>query len=111
VDARGARIEATIRAIGPQEVTGTHAMVEVSLSDGRGVRASAEHPLAGGGTVGELVKGVALDGATVSAVRTVRYDGKQTWDLLPDGPTGAYWADGVLLGSTIARHSTSGVMP
>jgi hypothetical protein len=24
-----------------------------------------------------------------------------TYDLLPSGPTGTYWADGVLLGSTL----------
>lgn len=27
----------------------------------------------------------------------------RTYDVLPAGPTGAYWADGVLLGSTLRR--------
>jgi hypothetical protein len=29
------------------------------------------------------------------------YDGGFTFDLLPDGPTGVYIADGVQLGSTL----------
>jgi hypothetical protein len=31
----------------------------------------------------------------------VRYDGGATFDILPGGVTGAYWANGVLLGSTL----------
>ena len=103
VDERGAPIEARILAIGSRPVPDGHEIVEVRLADGRVVRASAGHPLAGGGSVGDLVAGAVLDGSTVAAVRTRAYDGARTWDLLPDGPTGAYRADGVLLGSTLAR--------
>jgi hypothetical protein len=31
------------------------------------------------------------------------YGSRTTYDILPSGPTGAYWADGVALGSTIPR--------
>jgi hypothetical protein len=31
------------------------------------------------------------------------YGSGMTFDLLPSGPTGIYWADGVPLRSTIAR--------
>jgi hypothetical protein len=32
----------------------------------------------------------------------VPYDGTRTYDLLPAGATGTYWANGVLLSSTLA---------
>jgi hypothetical protein len=31
----------------------------------------------------------------------VPYEGSATYDLLPSGDTGLYWADGILLGSTL----------
>jgi hypothetical protein len=31
------------------------------------------------------------------------YERAETWDRLPDSPTGTYWADGVLLGSTLVE--------
>ena len=34
----------------------------------------------------------------------VTYEGRATFDLLPSGPTGDYFADGVLLGSTLASR-------
>jgi hypothetical protein len=37
---------------------------------------------------------------------TVRYAADQTYDLLPAGDTGLYWANGVLLGSSL-RHQVS----
>jgi len=30
-----------------------------------------------------------------------RYAGEKTYDLLPAGDTGVYWANGILLGSTL----------
>ena len=43
-----------------------------------------------------------LDGATIVAVLPVHLSDGGTYDLLPSGPTGDYWAGGVLLGSTLA---------
>jgi hypothetical protein len=103
VDARGARVEARVLEMHSQPVT-AHEIVEITLADGRVVRASGEHPLAGPGSVGGLVTGDPLDGSRVAAVRALPYDGTVTWDLLPDGATGVYWADGVLLGSTLAQR-------
>jgi hypothetical protein len=103
VDARGARIEARVLAVSSVPVLEPHEVVEVVLADGRTVRASAGHPLAGPGTVGALALGATLDGSTVTSSRILPYTGDHTWDLLPDSETGAYWADGVLLGSTLAK--------
>ena len=37
----------------------------------------------------------------MTSVGRVRYDGGATFDILPAGATGLYWANGVLLGSTL----------
>jgi hypothetical protein len=73
----------------------------VTLSDGRVVEASPGHPAADGRPVGELKPGDLLDGSHVTAVERIPYVG-DTWDLLPDGQTGTYWANGVLLRSTLS---------
>ncbi len=101
-DETGARIVAPVLRVRSLEVTSTHSVVELSLADGRVVRASPGHPLAPGTlTFGDLGAGDRLDGAEIIGVRTLPYAGVRTWDLLPEGPTGAYWADGVLVGSTL----------
>lgn len=41
--------------------------------------------------------------AGVFGVEIVTYNGEKTYDLLPASDTGFYWADGVLLGSTLFR--------
>jgi hypothetical protein len=102
-DATGARVVAPVLRVSAVPVTGAHAMTELGLSDGRTVRASSGHPIAReGATLGALGRGELLDGAEIVRVRTVSYEGEHTWDLLPAGPTGDYWVDGVLLGSTLS---------
>jgi hypothetical protein len=85
-----------------REVPRGHEVVELSLADGRRVRASAGHPTADGRSFGALVMGERLDGASIVGVHRVALADERTYDLLPSGETGAYWADGVLVGSTLA---------
>jgi hypothetical protein len=99
--ADGSRLEATVSALGSVAFPLGHDAVRVELSDGRAVTASAGHPTADGRNLGELRVGDRVDGATVVAATTVRLTDGGTYDLLPSGPTGTYWADGVLLGSTL----------
>lgn len=101
VDASGNRLQAPLLRVGSVEVGDQHQLIRVRLSDGRAVEASWYHPTAGGGIVGELAPGSNLDGSTVVEVRSVRANGHQTFDILPGGPTGLYFAEGVLLGSTL----------
>jgi hypothetical protein len=42
----------------------------------------------------------------VTTWELVPYAGDRTYDLLPAGPTGAYWANGILLSSTLAQQAT-----
>ncbi len=102
LDDSGAPVAVPIARIASVPHDGPHSVLELSLSDGRVVRASAAHPLADGRPIADLAVGGSLDGATLRAIRVVPYSGA-TWDLLPASETGAYFADGVLLGSTLSR--------
>jgi hypothetical protein len=101
-DAGGARIAAPLVAIGSMPVPATHEVVRIVLDDGRVVLVSPGHPTAADGRrVGDLRRGDVLDGARVVSVGRVAYDGGATFDILPAGATGTYWANGIRLGSTL----------
>jgi hypothetical protein len=99
--ASGSRLAARVIATGSVAFPLGHDAIRLELSDGRSVTASAGHPTADGRSVGELRAGDQLDGATVVAATPVHPADGATYDLLLSGPTGRYWADGVLLGSTL----------
>lgn len=97
----GARVAAPLIATGSTPVPATHEVVHLVLSDGRSVLVSPGHPTADGQRVGDLRVGEELDGARVASADRERYDGGFTFDIRPAGASGAYWANGVLLGSTL----------
>jgi hypothetical protein len=99
----GTRISAPIIEVGHMPVPATHRMVHVVLGDGRSLWASPGHPLPDGQRIGELQAGDVLDGATIMSVERVPYSGGATYDILPAGGTGFYWAEGILLASTLSR--------
>lgn len=101
VGARGDRVAAPLVAVGSMPVPPTHEVVRLLLDDGRVVLVSPGHPTADGRRVGDLVAGEALDGSRIEFVERLPYDGGATFDILPAGATGFYWAGGVLLGSTL----------
>jgi hypothetical protein len=76
-------------------------MVHLVLEDGRELTVSPGHPTSDGRRVGELRTGDFLDGKRVIALELVPYAQAATYDLLPAGATGFYWADGTLLGSSL----------
>ena len=100
-DEAGRRTRAPVARVGRAFAPAGHRMVHVKLDDSREVWASPQHPTASGAPVASLRTGAAYDGAIVVAVSSEPYGGAYTYDLLPAGPTGTYWADGVLLGSTL----------
>ncbi len=97
----GERVAAPLVAVGRTPVPAGHAVARVTLGDGRVVVASPGHPTADGRPLGRLAPGDALDGGTVVAATREPYGGGATYDILPAGSTGAYWANGVRLGSTL----------
>jgi hypothetical protein len=101
-DSSGRRVVVPVLRVGHVPVPPEHRMVQLGLSDGRALRVSPGHPTAGGRLAGELMPGDTLDGARVIRTRRVPPRGGATYDILPAGPTGVYWANGIALRSTLA---------
>ncbi|HEV8229667.1 MAG TPA: Hint domain-containing protein, partial [Candidatus Limnocylindria bacterium] len=101
LDAAGARVAAPVLEIGSTPVPETHEVVRVSLDDRRVVTVSPGHPTADGRRVGDLAVGDILDGSRIMRADRIAYDGGATFDIRPAGETGVYWANGVLLATTI----------
>jgi hypothetical protein len=100
-DAAGRRVPARVVLTGATPVVASHTLVRIELADGRTVSASAGHPTAEGAPLGDVLSGDRIDGAPVIRVERVPYRGEHTVDLLPDTPSGVYWADGIPLRSTL----------
>jgi hypothetical protein len=103
-DATGTRRSATILETVRVLVPADYQIVHVVLNDGRELWASAGHPLPDGRTLSDLNPGDRVDGASVARVERTAYYQPATFDLLPSGSTGFYWANGILLGSTLTRR-------
>jgi iron(II)-dependent oxidoreductase len=101
VDATGARISATVLRTQRLPVPASHEMVHLVMLDGRELWGSPSHPTADGRTLGDLSAGDTLNGVSVSKAERGRYGQPATYDLLPSGSTGSYWANGILVGSTL----------
>ena len=97
----GVRVAVPLVEIGSTPVPPTHRVVQLRLSDGRAVDVSPGHPTADGRKVGDLQGGDGYDGAIVMSATLSPYSGGSTFDVLPAGASGTYWANGVLLGSTL----------
>ena len=100
-DAAGRRVSEIVLTTGTTPVPASHQVVHLVLADGRAVRVSPGHPTVDGRPVGDLRPGDPYDGSTVTSVEREGYDAGATYDLLPAGPTGVYWAGGIPLRSTL----------
>jgi hypothetical protein len=102
VDDSGKRIAAGVVETAVTPVPSSFQVVTVRLDDGRTVTASPGHPTAEGRALGDYQAGDTLDGVLVMTVEHETYNAGATYDLLPSGETGLYWANGVLLKSTLS---------
>jgi len=91
-----------IVAVNRVRVEGHH-VVRLGLSNGSVLEISARHPTADGSSFGDLRVGDDLHGVTVTEVATVPYLHEQTYDILPGSDSGAYFAGGALVGSTLKK--------
>jgi hypothetical protein len=103
LDRRGQRVAAAIVQVGSMPVPVSHQVVRLVLADGRAVLVSPGHPLPDGRPVAALRVGDAYDGSVVISADRIPYSGGRTFDLLPSGDTGVYWANGIELESTLFR--------
>ena len=101
VDDSVKRVPATVVETAVTPVPPSFQVVTVRLDDGRAVTASPGHPTAEGRPLGDYQVGDSLDGSLVIAVEHLSYEKEATYDLLPSGTTGLYWANGILLRSTL----------
>ena len=100
-DQNGHRVLGIVIKTSKVPVPATHRVVHLILDDGREVFVSPGHPTVDGRVVGDLVSDDFYDGARVISVSRVVYGGDATYDILPSGDAGFYWADGILLDSTL----------
>lgn len=101
VDSSGRRIIADIIKTLTTPVPESFLVIQLKLSDGRMVTASPGHPTAENRAIGDYQVGDNLDGAQVETVQYIIYEADMTYDLLPNGTTHLYWANGILLKSTL----------
>ena len=102
MDAAGQRVSVAISRVSRVPVPASHQVVHLILSDGRQLWVSPGHPTADGRRVGDLAANDLLDGAYVVSAEHLSYGGTATYDILPSGDTGFYWANGILMGSTLS---------
>ncbi len=100
-DKTGQRVSGVITKTSKVLVPPSHQMVHLVLNDGRELFVSPGHPTVDGRTVGDLAHGDLYGGAFVISTERVPYAERATYDILPSGETGFYWANGILIGSTL----------
>jgi hypothetical protein len=101
LDAAGRRVTQPLVQVGSTPVPDSHEVVHLELADGREAWISPGHPTSDGRQVGQLGTGDLYDGSSVVSALRATYHGGRTFDILPAGATGVYWASGILLGSTL----------
>ena len=102
VNTSGHRVLGAIIKTSQTPVSPDHKMVELVLEDGRTLLVSPGHPTTDGRTVGDLAPGDVYNGSQVVSADRVSYGGGFTYDILPGGQTGFYFANGILLDSTLS---------
>jgi hypothetical protein len=108
LDAAGERLARPLFQVGKTVVPTSHRVVHLKLADGRQLWVSPGHPTTDGRRAGRLKAGDSLDGSLVLSAQRIPYAGAATYDLLPAGNTGAYWANGILLASSLNEKDTAG---
>jgi hypothetical protein len=80
----------------------SHKVVKLVLKDGRTLFVSPEHPTIDGRSIRALQPGDPYSNSQVLSSDLVLYSDTFTYDILPSGPTGFYFANDIPLASTLA---------
>lgn len=100
-DKSGHRVLGIVSKTSKVPAPSTHKMVRLILDDGRQLLVSPGHPTTDGRKIGDLKSGDLYDGASILSTQLISYDENSTYDLLPSGETGFYWANGILINSSL----------
>ncbi len=100
-NALGGKVATPLIKVSHTAVPKTHQVVDLALKDGREAWISPQHPTNDGRIIGELKPGDTFDDSVVLHADLVAYWDAATYDLLPSGETGSYWANGILVSSTL----------
>lgn len=101
IDKIGRRVSGIVTKTFKASVSPTHQMVHLIFDDGRELFVSPGHPTIDGRAVANLIVNDFYDGARIIATIRVAYGNTATYDILPSGETGFYWANEILLDSTL----------
>jgi len=103
--ADGSRVAAPVVKVGSIQAPPEHLVVHLVLADGRELLVSPGHETADGRQAGSLHAADQLDGSGITRCDLEPYVRGRTHDLLPAGATGRYWANGILLSSTLSARA------
>ena len=103
LDRNGNKVTAPLVKVTKVPVPDNYMISHLVLNDNRELFASNAHPTADGRTIGELLSNDSFDGAQVVKRELVSYGNSFTYDILPAGDTGFYWANDILLKSTLSK--------
>ncbi len=78
-----------------------HQVLKITLNDATVLELSPGHPTSDGRLVKDLMVGDKIDNRIVIEIKLIPYKYKYTYDILPDSKSGNYYANGVLIGSTL----------
>lgn len=95
MNSAGHRASGVIREVLRTPVSAPPSMVRFSLADGRTLTASALLSLSDDRRVGELREAHVVDQVNVVHVSTEVYTGDEIYNLVVDGESGIYWANGI----------------
>jgi len=102
-DTNGKEVISTIEMVGKTRVPPDDKVIHLVLTDGRELFVSPGHKVADGRTADELKTKEGFQGAVIKVADLIPYHEQYTYDILPSGKTGIYFANGILLQSTLKK--------
>lgn len=104
INPKGETVQAPLKWINKVSINDKHSMLIVDLADGRSLQVTPEHPSSfENKTINQFEVGDKLDGSIIVKKEMKVYNEAYTYDILPEGETGYYWANGILIGSTLSK--------
>lgn len=101
IDGNGNRVLAPIIQVVQRRVPLGVFLLHIVLADNRQLTVSPNHPTVDGIPFKDLHVGETLDHVQIIRITQVSYNVGYTYDILPRTTTATYWANNVLVGSTL----------